>query len=164
MKPQEINRTSPEYNRAVQTAYLQIYKEAKALLSTIEQEPLRQIMERECKTMNAIDIVHEMISPLIFLRLERYATNELAIHYGYAACELASQFYPITSAFIRTVYKLTMATTGSINIEGCVRTDWVVVECAEMFEYMLDRNKHHTFSVLKFKPTATRRKQQLQVA
>jgi hypothetical protein len=164
MKQQEIDHTSPAYNRAVQAAYLQIYKEAKALLSTVEQEPLRQIMERECKTVDAIDIVHELISPLIYLRLERYATNELAIHYGYATCELASQFYPITSAFIRTVYKHTMATIGSMNIEDCVRTDWVITECAEMFEYMAERNKHHTFRVLKYKPRSSRSKQHLKVA
>jgi hypothetical protein len=164
MKQPNNDDTSPAYNQAVQAAYLQIYKEAKALLSTVEQEPLRQIMERECKTADAIDIVHEMISPLIYMRLERYSTNQLAIHYGYASCELASQFYPITSAFIRTVYKLTMASTGVNNIEDCVRTDWVITECEELFEYIQDGNKHHTFRVLKYKPTNTKRKQQLQVA
>jgi hypothetical protein len=154
-----------ERNRAVRSAYLQIYKEVKALLSTLEEELLRQIMEREHKGIASVgSIIHELISPLLYLRLECYTGNILAIHYGYDQGDLASQFYSITSAFIRTLYKLTMATDSAINIEDCIRTDWVIVNCSEMFEYMAERNKHHSYKVLKYKPKASNRKLQLQVA
>ena len=153
-----------ERNKAVKSAYLKIYKGAKALISSIEQDLLRQVMERDCKDDGAVDILQELISPLIYLRLERHSDNQLSIHYGYAQCDLATQFYPITSAFIRSIYKLTSTVEGKINIENCVRTDWVITECAEMFEYMLDRNKHHTVRVLKYKPKMIRSNQRLQVA
>ena len=153
-----------EWNKVVKSAYLQIYKGAKGLLSSIEQEQLRQVMERDNKDNGAVDILHELVSPLLFLRLERHADNKLSIHYGYFQCDLATQFYPVTSAFIRSIYKLTSTTDGKINIEAAVRTDYVITETAELFEYMLDRNKHHTFKIVKYMGAASNRKPQLRVA
>jgi len=151
MNNEHQNTPSPAYNQAVLESYTKIVKQTKALLATVKQEPLRQIMEMESKEQIVVGtILHELISPLLYLRLECYKGNIYGIHYGYAACELATEFYPLTSAFIRSVYKLTIA-HDSIDIQDCVRTDWVITETAELFEYMLDRNKHHSFKVIKHK-------------
>jgi hypothetical protein len=59
-------------------------------------------------------IIHELISPLIYLRLECFNGDQYAIHYGYDQGILASQFYNITSAFIRSVY-VYITLTGFFN-------------------------------------------------
>ena len=152
-------------NHCIKSAYVTIYKGVKSLISSIEEEPLRQIMERDCKTPPIVGtIIHELISPLLYLRLECYTNNEFGIHYGYEQGILASQFYNITSAFVRLVYKATMANETAIDIQDCVRTNWVITECSELFEYMSERNKLHTYKVLKYKPTTAKRKQLLSVA
>jgi hypothetical protein len=140
-------------NKAIKAAYLRIYKETRALLSSIEAEPLRQILLREDKSIDERDtIVHELIAPLIYLSLTADSIGDLHIRYGYEQTEPYTNFYPITSAFIRLVYKLTMADATPVNIENCVATDWVITNCAELFEYIGDRNKSHIVKQLQYKP------------
>ena len=142
MKSQNI------YNQIIIT-YFQIIKEAKQLISSLEDDALKATLERQDKP-NILHgyIVHELINPLIYLRLEAYKDDLLGVHYGYEQSELYTKFYPITSSFIRSIYRFTAKENTSIDIENCVRTDWVITNCAELYEYMLDRNKHYPLSTL----------------
>jgi hypothetical protein len=155
-----VARTAQK-QRAIKAAYLHIYKATKALLSTIESEQLRCVMEREDNAKPETgSIIHELISPLIYLRLECYKDGSYAIHYGFAQCDLSTTYHRVTAAFVRLLYKLTMEN----ELQDCIRTDWVITECSELYEYMLDRNKYHTVKQLSYSTKATTPKRQLKVA
>lgn len=145
------NFKSLDYNQVVTIAYLRIIKLAKQLISSLEEELLRAILERTDKPqISGGYIVHEIINPLIYIRLEAYKDDLLAIHYGYEQTGLFTQYYPITSAFIRSVYWCTARENTTINIEDCIHTDWVITNCAELYEYIGDRNKYHTINTVKY--------------
>ncbi|MCJ8210811.1 hypothetical protein MUY27_13925 [Mucilaginibacter sp. RS28] len=146
-------------NQAITTAYYAILKAAKALLATLEEERLRYTLTRvdKHKDTKAI-ILHEFLSPLIYLRLELHQNDEFSIHYGYELSPVFGPYYHITAAFIRLVYKLTMASNTTINIEEAVRTDWIVDNCSEAYEYLEQRNKHHQFKLIKYRVRPVRRK------
>ncbi|RZA02873.1 MAG: hypothetical protein EOP47_05205 [Sphingobacteriaceae bacterium] len=150
------------YNSCVKTAYDKILTQIETLISSIDDAPLRQVLERSNKEIKPGVIIHEFLNALVYLRLECYNENVFAIHYGYEQSDRLTKYYPVTSAFIRSVYKNTAVEYTSINIENCIRTDWVITNCAELFEYIGDRNKHHISRTIKPKPV--RKKQILKVA
>lgn len=148
------------YNALVRKAYFKVLKETKNLLATFEQEPLRYVLVRQDKqpTINGT-IVHELVNPLVYLRLECFADNRLGIHFGWELSPTFGEYYHITSRVIRVLYKYTMADTGPINIEDCIKTDWVINECSELYEYVEERGcKHHSFALIQHKPKAEKRK------
>jgi hypothetical protein len=161
MKPQST-RPLPvlTYNETVQKAYLHILKEAKALLAAIAEEPLRfTLIREEKKPVTTGVIVHELVNPLIYLRLECYAENKLGIHYGWELSPTFGPYYHITSSFIRLLYKATMADATPINIEDCIRTDYVLNETSALYEYIEERGcKHHRFELVKHKAKQAKRK------
>ncbi len=153
------------YNQCVQLAYFQLLKQAKQMLSTIEQEELRFTLERTDRKPPQIGtIVHELVSPLIYIRLELHTDNLMSIHFGIECVHEKGELSEITTAFLRLLYKLTSKDAYPIDIENCVRTDWFINSCNEMYSYIEDRNKYHTFKQLKYKVTAMKRKQLLSVA
>lgn len=153
------------YNTCVQQAYNAIYRHAKQLLSTIENEELRYTLEREDKAQPIVGtIIHEFINPLLYLRFECHPTNTFAIHYGFEESKSFNEFARITSAFVRYIYKVTNKDTTDVNIEDAVRTDYCIYQCSEMYEYIEDRNKHHQFKQIKHRPSAAKRKQMHAVA
>ncbi|MBS7565775.1 hypothetical protein KHS38_15305 [Mucilaginibacter sp. Bleaf8] len=152
MKTVTTSQAPTNYNEAVKQAYLAILK-AKQLLAAVEEEPLRYTLVREEKKpiVNGT-IVHELISPLLYLRLECYANDELAIHYGFELSPAFGPYYSITASFVRMIYKLTMHEEGKPNIESCIRTDYVINECSGLYEYIEERGcKHHRFEQVKYK-------------
>jgi hypothetical protein len=148
------------YNKEVRTAYYQILKEAKALLATIEREELRYTLIREDKPIgNSICcIIHEMVNPLIYLRLDSYEDGAYGIRYGFAS---SKYFAHITVAFTRFLYKVTMKGATSNNIENSIRTEWYIHNPDEMYEHIEEQMKHHQFALIKHKPVASRRKLQV---
>lgn len=148
------------YNKSVKQTYFQILKEAKALLSTIEEEPLRYTLIREDKPPIKIGtIIHEIVSPLLYLRLEVYADNKYGIHYGWELSPTFGHYYHVTNSFIRILYKLTMSDATPVSIEDCIRTDYVMNECSELYEYIEERGcKHHTYQLILYKVKAVKRK------
>jgi hypothetical protein len=155
MKNIKKNRNLLDYNQVVKDAYFQIVNQTIQLISSLGEEPLRGILERQDKP-NKVDgyIVHELINPLIYIRLEAYKDDMLGIHYGYEQNDLFTRYYPITSAFIRSVYKCTTKENTKINIEACVHTDWVITNCAELYEYIAERNKCHILKTLRLTKVA----------
>ena len=146
------------YNKAVKEAYFQILKHAKQMLCTIEQEELRFTLEREERTSKAGTIIHEIINPLLYLRLEHHTDNVYAIHFGIEQVNQQGQLSAITTKFLRLLYKLTAIESTDINIEESVRTDWFINSCSSMYEYVEERgNKHHTFKQLPYKPAVKRK-------
>jgi hypothetical protein len=163
-KQNSIQVQSP-YNKSVQQAYIAIYKQAKQLLSTLENEELRYSLEREDKAQPIVGtIIHEFINPLLYLRLECHPTNTFAIHYGFEESKSFNEFARITSAFVRYIYKVTNREASDVNIEDAVRTDYCIYQCSEMYEYIEERNKHHHFKQIRYRPSAAKRKQMLAVA
>jgi hypothetical protein len=147
------------YNKAVRTCYFQILKYAKAMLSAIEQEELRFTLIREDKQAIAGSIIHEMVNPLLYLRLEQHSNGYYSIHYGFETFPVFGPYYYVGASFTRFVYKVTMASATPINIEDALRVDFIVLNCSEMYEHIEDRNKYHQFQQLPYKPAANRRKQ-----
>lgn len=146
-------------------AYYNILKQAKQLLSTLERDELRYSLEREDKATPKVGtIIHELINPLIYLRLECHPNEVLAIHYGFEQVLAVNQYSKVTSTFVRSIYKLTSKDATTVNIEEAVRTDWCIKTCSEMYEYVEEQNKHHTFKQIKYKPATVRRKQMMAVA
>jgi hypothetical protein len=160
-----IMKAQIEYNQAVRTAYFKIIKQVKQLISTIDEEPLRGILERQDKPKSSGGyIVHEMLNAVLYIRLESINGSIFNIHYGYEQTDRFTKYYPITSAFIRLIYKYTSKENTGINIEDCIHTDWVVTNCAELFEYIGDRNKYHTYRNIKFRKPTAKKKVSLKVA
>lgn len=166
MKQQsQANQIQLPYNKCVQKAYYAIYKNAKALLSTLEHEELRYSLEREDRTTAKVGtIIHEFINPVLYLRLECHPTNSFAIHYGFEESNSFNQFAQITSAFVRSIYRLTAKDETEINIEDSVRTDYCIYSCSDAYEHIEERNKHHQFKLIKYKALAAKRKQMHAVA
>lgn len=137
-----------KFNIEVNKVFLGLLISMKFLISSIKEDTLRGVLVRQDKP-NKTDgyIVYELINPLLYLRLECNNDKLFTIHYGYEQSELVSQYYPITSAFIRSIYRYTSKENTSVDIENCVQTDWIITNCAELFEYIMDRNKFHQYSV-----------------
>ena len=163
-QPQPVNQNQLPYNKAVYLAYTAIYKNAKQLLSTLEREEMRYTLEREDKTPIKIGtIIHELISPLLYLRIECHPSNSYAIHYGFEQVSAINQYSKLTSLFIRSIYKFTSKDNTQVNIEDCIRTDWCIT-CSDMYEYVEENSKHHTFKLVQHKTKPARRKQMQAVA
>lgn len=165
MNTKHITNAMKERNRCTKQAYFRIYKEAKTLIASIESEPLRQILERADKQIDERGTkIHELISCILYISLECNLIGEYIINYGWDMNIKSSNYYDLTSAFLRFVYKFTMSDATSINIEDSISTEYVITDCSELFEYMIDCNKHHTLSTVKYKPLISKRKQLKAVA
>lgn len=165
MKPLNNETAMLAYNKAVQEAYFKILKETRRQLATIEREELRYCLEREDKSaIKPNVIVHELVNPLVYLRLEGKPDNRLAIHWGFEPIMSINQYSQLTTFFIRLLYCMTAKEHTSINIEDAVRTDWIITTCDNMFEYIGDNNKYHQFRLIKHKPATMKRKQMHAVA
>jgi hypothetical protein len=158
----QSNKADPLANRnqAVKAAYFQMLKFTKLLLSAQVEEPLRYSLIREDKKPTKVgSIIHEFINPLFYLRLECYEGNNYGIHYGIQSQPKFLESELFTTQFVRNIYKVTMASNTTINIEDCIYTDYIIVECSELYEYIEERNKsNHTFEQILYKPNATKRK------
>ena len=161
MKPPTDHQSplSP-YNAEVQRVYFKVLKEAKALLATIEEEPLRYTLIREENLPIVFNtIVHELVNPLIYLRLASDDETKLGIEFGLEFIPTYGKYYHIGNTFIRMLYKATMANTTSVNIEDSVRTDYIFHECSGAYEQIEERGcRHHSFQLIPFKTKVVKRK------
>jgi hypothetical protein len=156
MKPQT---SQAAYNKSVEAAYFKILKLAKQQLAAIEHEELRYSLIRKEEM-----IVYEFVNPLIYLRLECNSYGLYLIHYGIETFDSSNEYSKVTALFVRSIYSLTSKQSTEIDIESSVNTDWLITNCSELYSYTEDRNKHHTFMLLKYKPAAVKRKQMKAVA
>jgi hypothetical protein len=166
MKQSHINKEqlSP-YNLAVKQAHTNILKVAKQLLAQIEHEELRYTLVRG-ETHQTADgiIIHEFVNPLLYLRLECREDNLFTIRFGFEQITTDERLSNITASFMRGVYRFTAKDVTPINIEGSVKTDWCINNPSDMYAYIEDKDKHHTFQLIKHKVTASQRKRLLNVA
>jgi hypothetical protein len=162
MKTTQSKQVLSPFNKEVKAAYYKILKEAKSLLAALDREELRYSLIREdCIGDSPSRIIHEFVNPLLYLRLESYADSTFGIRYGFEPCE---DYQLITSALVRFLYKVTMQNATSENIESCIKTQWYIHNPDEMYAYLEEQMKHHTFQLIKHKPAAVRRKQMRVVA
>ena len=146
------------YNKAVQIAFMLILKEAKSMLATIEHEELRYSLISEEKNITPIQrVLYEFVNPLIYLRLEADSEDLYTIRYGFEMSNSDNQLSSRTATFTRAVYRLTSKDVTDVDIESCVSNSWCITECSALYEYIEDRNKHHQFALIKYKPAASRR-------
>jgi hypothetical protein len=165
MKPLNNETVVSAYNKSVQDAYFKILKETRKQLATLEREELRYCLEREDRaTPKSNSIIHEIVNPLVYLRLECKPDNRLAIHFGFEQVLSNNQYSQLTTFFIRLLFWMTSKETTPINIEDAIRTDWMINTCENMYEYIEEHNKHHQFRLIKHKPAALKRKQMHAVA
>lgn len=158
-QPNQINTELLAYNKCVQAAYYKILKLARNQLATIEYEELRYSLTRSDRI-----IIHEFVTPVVYLRLDCTSYGVYAIHYGFELMQKATELSKLTASFTRAIYRLTSKEITSINIENSVHTDWVIYNPSELYEHVEERNRHHTFALIKHRVTATQRKRMLSVA
>jgi hypothetical protein len=163
MKETAPTPTLAAYNTAVHQAYGRILKHTKLLLASLEQEELRFTLERMERSKKPNTVIHELITPLLYLRLDCSPEAIMTIHFGIEHVDRSPFLGIITSTFLRVLYKETAKEKTGIDIEDCVKTDWFIKSCSEMFEYVEERNKYHTFKQLKYK-RAPQQKNMLAVA
>jgi hypothetical protein len=165
MKQLNNEAASSAYNKAVKEAYFKLLKFTKQLLATIERHELRCILQREDQApLVTGSKVHELVSPLLYLALECQDSERLIIRFGFEQLSEDSEYSHITARFVRLLYTLTALENTATNIESCVNTNYVITNCSELYEHVEDRIKHHTFSLIKYKPAVSRRKQMKAVA
>jgi hypothetical protein len=159
----KVNTNTSDYNKVVEQAYYRILRYAFSLISKLEDEPFKQALVRLVQPLPTGGLLHEWINPLIFLRLG-CISNEYVIHFGFEEAEEDEVVAAVTSAFMRYIYTVTSKTRTAINIERAVRTDWMISNPAEMFDYVLDHSEHHTVVLIKPKLKPRKRKRMLSVA
>lgn len=146
------------YNKTVKEVHQSVYRKAKQLLATIEQEELRYTLERETRVIKPDTVIHEFVNPLLYLRLECDRQGMLNIHWGFEEVMNDDRLSHITAMFMRALYHHTDKGTTSVNIEDAVKTNWLIKTCSEMYEYLEERNKHHTFKQIAYKAAPVKRK------
>jgi hypothetical protein len=154
--------TTP-YNLKVEQAYFKVLKYAKTLISSLEDDNLRTVLFRDFKTRGTGGVIHEFVNPLIFLRLGCIA-GQYVIHFGFQETDEQPECSEVTTTFMRGLYRLTSKQVTGINIENCIKCDWLISNPTEMYDYLLEQNEHHTFALLSRKVKASERKRLLSVA
>lgn len=154
------------YNKAVKQAYFKLLKQTKQLLATIERHELRYTLQREDNgPLAPFIIVHELVSPLLYLSLKAEDGVQLTIHWGIEVFDYENDYTDVTGQFVRMLYKLTSAEHTAINIESCISTRYVITNCSELYECLEDaRHKLHQFTLIKHRPALQRTKRRLAVA
>ena len=150
------------YNECVHRAYKLIHSWAVAAIATIEEDKLRATLIREDSLpVKDGSIVHELISPILYLRLESYAGNEYGIRFGYEPNPSYGQYYPIMAAFVRMIYKLTSKKASQVNIENAVRIYHIQIDCADLFDWMTEIvSRYHRHEQIPYKAATLKRKLQ----
>jgi len=157
MKRTASNPAVSPFNREVKIAYYKVLKETKNLLSGLEREEFRYSLIREDRHSKSLSqIINEFVNPLIYLRLESYPDGTLGIRYGF---EPSQDYAHVTAAFTRFLYKVTMREATSENIESSIKTQFYIHNPDELYYYIEEQMKHHQFHLIKYKPTASKRKQ-----
>lgn len=152
------------YNKVVKDTYFKLLKAAIQLIGTVERHELRCSLHRENRSPIGIGTkVHEMVNPIIYMALEASFLGDLQIHFGFEQFSNECEYSHITSKFLRMLYKLTDVSNTTIDIEGCIFTDYIITDCSALYEAVEDRNKHHLFKLIPYKPKA-KKKEQLRVA
>jgi hypothetical protein len=157
MKPINNYSATEALNACARTAYNSVLKNTKGLLATIEQVELRFIYERDEASAFKTTIIHELISPLLYLRLEQNDDGCYMIHYGIEQCPDREELSHITAAFMLSLYTATSSSNTLINIECCVKTDWMQTQCSELFEYIDEHNRCHTFKRIRYRSARQRK-------
>jgi len=154
------------FNKQVYESYFKLLKETEKLLATLQQHELRfTFQRRDNSEISAFSKVHELVSPLLYLSLECPDGEKLCIKFGFEQGGDDYRFSHITAKFLRMLYKYTAMENTAFNVEKCINTDYIIVNCSELYECIDDSHKKlHTFKLIKHKPSATQRKRMLSVA
>jgi len=149
MNKQSLLKTSIiDYNQAVVDAHNNILKVLLTLIASIERQEMRYTLQRQFKPLGETGIVHEIISPLFYLRLQDYCNGKAEIHYGYSN---STSYSPLTNVFARAVYSQTSVEKTNVNIEDCIRAERFIANTDELYEYIDETRKFHTFYLIPYR-------------
>jgi hypothetical protein len=154
------------YNKVVKEAYFKLLKDTKRLLATVDRHELRCILIRDdVQPLGFGTTQHEIISPLLYLSLESHDGERYSIQFGFEMFKGVNDEYShVTSKFIRMLYTYTAKEHTAINIEDCINTEFVFVDCSALYETVEDRMRNHSITVIPYKPATTKRKAMMVVA
>src|ERR1700733_10982114 len=93
------------YNSVVEHSYNTIVKQAKALLASIKRDELRCILERKNSSRAPDTIIHEIISPLLYVRLSSEIDGCYTIRFGIEPIRENMELNNITAQFLRLLFK-----------------------------------------------------------
>jgi hypothetical protein len=160
--PKSLHSELLTYNECVHRAYKLIHLWATASIATIEEDLLRATLIREDPLpIKEGSIIHEFVSPILYLRLECYHGQGYGIRFGYEPSPSYSKYYPMMAAFVRMIYKLTSKKASQVNIEMAVRIHHIQVDCAELFDYLQEVcSRYHRYEVVPYKAASQKRKLQ----
>ncbi len=159
--PQQNDREL--FNSLVETAYTTIVKQTKIFLACIERDELRCILERKSPLRTPNTIIHEIVSPLLYVRLSCELDSCFAIHFGIEPIKEDIELNTVTAQFLRLLFKQTSKDMTECDIEHCIRTDWFINCCNDMFEYVDMQQKYHTLKKIPYKVSDSKRKKILAV-
>lgn len=155
---QNSMKNQDAYNQAVTHAHTHILKKSLQLLASIERDDLRVYFERKIVQHPSNGILHEIVSPLIYLRLQCELDGAFAIHFGIEPIPKHQDLSDLTSEFMRVLFRLTDRTTNAIDIEHCIHTDWFINVCSEVYEYIEMDPKYHRMKIVAYKALSSKRK------
>jgi hypothetical protein len=166
MKQQTNINPLAAFNNEVHRAYFKLLKQTEKLIATLQQHELRCTLQQQDNTpISVFSKVHELVSPLLYLSLQCCDGERLSIKFGFEQGGDDYRFSHITAKFLRTLYKCTASENTTVDIEDCIHTDYIIVNCSELYECIEDsHHKLHTFKLIKHRSTATQRKRMLSVA
>lgn len=153
------------YNIAVKQAYFNSLKATIQLLATLERDELRYTLHRENRgKIRSGRVVHELLSPIIYLRLQCYEDGKLHIHFGFQLFYGDGKYAHITAKFIRLVHKLTSVEHTLVDIEHCINTNYIITECYELYDSITEENRLYKFRLIPHRQTSNKAKRILHVA
>jgi len=135
-------------------------------IATLQQHELRYTLQQQDNTpISVFSKVHELVSPLLYLSLQCCDGERLSIKFGFEQGGDDYRFSHITAKFLRMLYKFTASENTTVDIESCIHTDYIIVNCSELYECIEDSHRsQHTFKLIKYKQSAIPRKRMLSVA
>jgi hypothetical protein len=153
------------YNDAVELAHTKIFKFAKQLIATIERDDMRCYFERKDSAPVVDTIRHEIISPLLYLRLQCELDGMFTIRFGIEPAPSNPELADLTSDFLRMLFRATDKAAKDVDIERCIETDWFINVCGDMYEYVDTalHSKHHTLRKVPYKGVTSHHRKKLTV-
>jgi hypothetical protein len=161
----KLNSDLTSYNDLVKATYFKLLNRTKNLLSTLDNTDLRGTLSKHqaTKKLHIFTVVHEFVTPVVYLALQCDGGQRLSIHFGFEQVGIEDDYTIVTGPFMRMLYTLTSKEHTPINIEVCVSTDYVFTHCIDLFTSIASV-KSHKFKLLEYKPATARRKQMRAVA
>lgn len=146
----------PFYNEAVERAFNGTVIVTEHLLGSLESDFARSYYERIGTASKPDSLIREIVSPFLYLRLSCEPDGVYAIRFGIEPLERYNHLTAITVQFLRTLMEFTADRNldpgfeRDIDIEDCIRTDWFINCCSDLFEHVDSASFNHTLKTVPY--------------